>query len=225
MPPSTQSENIPQRGRGVKAGIDLARIVSVASSIAPDALTMQAVADRLGVDRKAVNHHVPDRETLLGLVAVEAFTRSFATVHIPDDCDWREASRIYGRGIASAVAALGPLARQARVGVSGDALLLAATEALLAKLIDGGLDPETGLRAVSMLSDIGDAHGKGGAAMAGGSAGQRDQWLREVLDALPNTNPRYLGEAARSRIDTYDDRQLEVSIEIFIRGVEGLIVP
>lgn len=56
-----------RRRQGVKAGLDLSKILSAASSIPVEDLTMQAVADRLGVDRKAVNHHVSDRETLIRL--------------------------------------------------------------------------------------------------------------------------------------------------------------
>ncbi len=211
-----------RRRRGIKAGLDLDQILSVASSIAPDDLTMQAVADRLGVDRKAVHHHVSDRETLLRLLAVDAFARNFATVAIPADCDWREASRIYGHGIASAVAALGPLVGHVRVSASVDALLLAATEALLAKFVEAGLELEASLRAVSMLSDICDAFGRGAALTARGGAGMRDLWLREVLDEHPEARPRYLTEVAQRQINTYDARQLDMSIEIFTRGLEGL---
>jgi TetR/AcrR family transcriptional regulator, tetracycline repressor protein len=212
-----------RRRQGVKAGLDLGQILEVATSIAPEELTMQAVADRLGVDRKAINHHVSDRESLLRLVAIEGFARSVATVRIPADRDWREASRIFGHAVASGVTALGPLAPHLQVGTSADEALLAATEALLAKYIEAGLDLETGLRAVSMLGDICEAHGRGVALIAIDGAGIRDQWLREALRELPGDQPRYLGQVAQSPIDTYDERQLDLSIEIFIGGLEGLI--
>ncbi|MEW2491301.1 hypothetical protein [Streptomyces sp. NPDC048411] len=217
--PSADAKRRPQ---GMKAGLDLPQILRAASSIPPDDLTMQAVADRLGVDRKAVNHHVPDRASLLRLVAVDAFARNFAPVSIPPECDWREASRIYGRGIATAVAALGPLAGHVRVSRSVDALLLAATEALLAKFVEGGFDLETGLRAVAMLSEMCDAYGQGVAGMERDGGGMRDLWLREVLREHPEERPRYLLEAAQSVVSTYDARQLELSIEVFIHGFEGI---
>ena len=44
----------------------------------PQTLTMQAVADELGVDRKALNYHVTDREGLLRLVAAGRFEATFA---------------------------------------------------------------------------------------------------------------------------------------------------
>ncbi|GIM93444.1 hypothetical protein [Paractinoplanes toevensis] len=40
----------------------------------PATLTMQAVAERLGVDRKALNYHVTDRDGLLELVAQETLS-------------------------------------------------------------------------------------------------------------------------------------------------------
>jgi TetR/AcrR family transcriptional regulator, tetracycline repressor protein len=218
------SQGAGRRRQGVKAGLDLARILEVASSIAPDDLTMQAVADKLGVDRKAINHHVSDRESLLRLVAIEGFARSVAEVRIPADTDWREASRIFGRAVASGVTALGALAPHLQVGTSADEVLLAATEALLAKYVEAGLDLETAVRAVSMLGDICEAHGQGVARMAiYGGAGIRDEWLREVLRERSGEQPRYLGQVAHSPIDTYDERQLDLSVEIFIAGLEGLI--
>ena len=223
MTTTAGAQDTGRRRQGVKAGLDLPRILEVASSIAPDDLTMQAVADRLGVDRKAINHHVSDRESLLRLVAIEGFTRSVATVKIPADCDWREASRIFGHAVASGVTALGSLAPHLQIGTSADEVLLAATEALLARYIEAGLDLETAVRAVSMLGDICEAHGRGVALMAVDGAGIRDRWLREAIRELPGEHPRYLGEVAESPIDTYDERQLDLSLEIFIRGLEALI--
>ena len=223
MAATADNQDAGRRRQGIKAGLDLAQILDAASSIAPDDLTMQAVADRLGVDRKAINHHVSDRETLLRLVAIERFTRVLAKVRIPADCDWREASRIFGHAVASSVTALGPLAPHLQVGTSADEVLLATTESLLTKYVEAGLDLETGLRAGSMLGDICEAHGRGVALMAIHGAGIRDRWLRGALRELPGEQPRYLSEVARSPIDTYDARQLDLSIEIYIRGLEGLI--
>lgn len=211
-----------RRRRGVRAGLDLEQILSVASSIPAAGLTMQAVADQLGVDRKAVNHHVSDRETLVRLVALDGFGRRVADIDIPDECDWQEASRIFGRGIAAAMTALGPLAGHVRFGSAADRVLLATTEKLLEKLMEGGLDPETAVRAVSMLGDICDAHGRGVAMASLQGIGQRHQWLRDVMAELPAEHPTHLEEVARSEIDTYDERQLEVSLAIFISGVESL---
>lgn len=208
----------PRRRQGVKAGLDLAKILSAAASIPAGELTMQAVADRLGVDRKAVNHYVSDRETLVRLVTIEAVGRSLAAVTFPAGCDWRVASRIFGRGISSAVTALGSLAGQVQVGASTDKLLMAATETLLAKFIEGGFDLETGVRAISMLTDFCEAHGR----RATGDTGEREEWLEAVLREHPEERPRYVLEALNSKITTYNTRQLDLSIEIFIDGLEKL---
>lgn len=208
-----------RRRQGVKAGLDLAKILSAASSIPADDLTMQAVADRLGVDRKAVNHHVSDRETLVRLVAIEAVGRSLAAVTFPGDCDWRVASRIFGRGISSAVSALGSLAGQVQIGASADKLLMAATETLLAKFAEGGFDLETGVRAISMLTDFCEAHGR----RAIGGIVEREEWLQAMLLEHPEERPRYVSEALSSKINTSNTRQLDISIEIFIHGLEKLI--
>ena len=71
------------RQRGRPRQITRERIVSAARTLAPEQLTMQAVADVLGVDPKALNYHVGDRETLRELVAVDAFTVELSRMEIP----------------------------------------------------------------------------------------------------------------------------------------------
>jgi TetR/AcrR family transcriptional regulator, tetracycline repressor protein len=67
---------------------------------------MQAVADALGVDRKAVSYHVGDRESLLALMASTVFTSEFARVPAPTDGDWRDALAWYAHTIRRALTSL-----------------------------------------------------------------------------------------------------------------------
>ena len=56
-------------------------------------LTMQSVADALGVSRKALHYYVGDRQGLLTLVVLDRFERELRRVELPTDGDWR-ANRI-----------------------------------------------------------------------------------------------------------------------------------
>src|ERR1700755_143263 len=83
------------RTRGRPARISRERIIAAARTIAPEALTMQKVADALGVDPKALKYHVGDRDALRALVAVDVFESELRRVKIPDGGDWRDVVRVY----------------------------------------------------------------------------------------------------------------------------------
>jgi AcrR family transcriptional regulator len=212
-----------RRSRGKRAGLDLARIVEAARSLDPGTLTMQAVADELGVDRKAVNHHVTDRDSLLELVALDSFTASFSA--LPITGEWREACRTYARGFTDSVIAIGVLAGHLRLGPSHGALatrFLAPTEAVLAKLIGAGLDDETAVRSLALLTNICLGYARDAIAFRNGERPRPSQ-LRHALHETDARAFENLARIAASPIDTYDDRQLDLSIEVFLRGTEALL--
>ncbi|XVV38360.1 hypothetical protein ACQPXT_34410 [Streptomyces sp. CA-100214] len=211
-----------RRGPGDKAGLDLAQILRVASDIAPADLTMQAVADRMGVDRKAVNHYVSDRKTLFRLVTAEAFKRSFLAAEISADGDWREGIRLYGHAIAKAVAALGPLAGEVRFSRPADAVIIRNVESMLDRLLDAGFSLEVGHRALIMLTQLSFSHGEGFARMAHEDPRAREAWLREVAHQISKEPTNHLSEMLGLVANPYDEQQLDLTIDIFIRGIEGM---
>lgn len=70
MPVNEVSTTTRRRGRPPR--INLNMVLSVSRSISPDQLTIQVVADRLGVQRNAINYLVGDKEGLLRLLAEDA---------------------------------------------------------------------------------------------------------------------------------------------------------
>ncbi|GEB95603.1 hypothetical protein [Microbacterium lacticum] len=60
---------------------------------------MQEVANALGVDRKALNHHVTDRESLLELLAIDAFRTRFAEADVDLGDTWQDACRTYAENM------------------------------------------------------------------------------------------------------------------------------
>src|SRR5271168_335957 len=88
--PGFDGDVVAPRTRGRPARISRERIIAAARTIAPEALTMQKVADVLGVDPKALNYHVRDRDGLRELVAVDVFESELRRVKIPGGGDRSE---------------------------------------------------------------------------------------------------------------------------------------
>jgi TetR/AcrR family tetracycline transcriptional repressor len=209
-----------RRARGTSAGLDIGRIVRAARTLEPDALTMQAVADMLGVDRKALHNHVNDREKLLKLVALDAFSERFSTVHIGEDSNWEDASRAYARGITESVIAAGPLAAHLSPADTRATGMLQATESLLSRLVDGGFNDVTAVRLLALLTNI--CMGFARDVISASSSGERPRalMLRESLDDGDEHSFPHLRRIVNVDVDTYAVAQLELSVEIFIVGAE-----
>lgn len=208
-----------RRARGVRAGLDSEQIVAAARTLDPGSVTMQAVAEVLGVDRKAVNHHVSDRETLLGLVAMDAFAESFS-VQLTAPSSWQEACRTYAIGFTGAVIAIGPLAGHLDLKNPFVTTMLEASEAIVRKLIEAGADDETALRSLVLLTNICLSHARDVAAIATSEALPRPELLRQAMSEHTPEIPT-LARIAGYKVDTYDTTQLELSIDVFIRGVDA----
>lgn len=212
-----------RRSRGIRAGLDRQQIVDAARTLDPGAVTMQAVADALGVDRKAVNHHVSDRETLLGLVAVDAFSDSFSAVQITGNSDWKDTCRTYAIGLTDAVVTIGPLADHLHLGNPLITTMLEATDVVLATLIDAGADDETALRSLVLLTNICLGHARDVTSLARAGVRPRRDLVNEAMTGSDGPPIETLARLAAAQIDTYDHRQLELSIEVFVRGTEALL--
>jgi TetR/AcrR family transcriptional regulator, tetracycline repressor protein len=213
----------PRRGRGKRAGLNLAQIVGAARALAPAAVTMQAVADELGVDRKALNYYVADRESLLNLVAMDVFSVSFASLYIAPESTWQEACRTYGLVLADSIIETGVLTEHFRLSASLAREFLPLAEAVLGKLISAGLSTETSARALAMLCTI--CSGYASDAIAAASTNEHSLALR-LQQACRNEHGqplKHLESITASAVRTYNPEQLELSIDIFIRGTEALL--
>ncbi len=114
---------------------------------------MQAVADVLGVDRKAVAYHVGDRESLLTLMASTVFASEFARVPAPKGGDWRDVLNWYAHTIFRAVKQLGIPDTFPLEGAIGAAALEQA-EFVLRSLVDAGFHIEHAGRAGNIVVEL-----------------------------------------------------------------------
>jgi TetR/AcrR family tetracycline transcriptional repressor len=215
-------ESLKRRARGKHAGLDLARIVEAARSLDPDTLTMKAVADQLGVDRKAIHHYVNDREALLGLLAVDTFSARFSAVQISAHSQWQEACRSYALGVTDSAIAVGVLTEHLLLDKLLATRFLDTTEAVLKKLIEAGFDDEAAVRSLAMLTNICVGYARDAGLAARNVERPRRSLLREALNERSPQVFENLARIAVSPVDTYDRRQLELSIEVFLRGAAAL---
>ena len=96
LPDDEVSPGSPKRGR--PARINRQMLVDAARSLDREGLTLQAVADRLGVDRKALSYHVAGRQELIDLVATQTISQELGGLELPLEWDaaiysWAEATR------------------------------------------------------------------------------------------------------------------------------------
>jgi AcrR family transcriptional regulator len=123
-------------------------IVDAARAVDRDGLTLQAVADRLGVDRKAISYYVSGRQELVDLVAAQTIGEELGGLELPED--WQEAIRAW------AAATRAVMLREGSMALTIDHLpgggILGSLDTLLQRLIAAGFDEGTAGRALYCLT-------------------------------------------------------------------------
>ncbi|MHC5902909.1 TetR/AcrR family transcriptional regulator C-terminal domain-containing protein [Streptomyces sp. S6] len=213
-----------RRTRGRRAGIDLPRIIEAARSLDSDAVTMQAVADKLGVDRKAVNHHVSDRASLLRLLALDSLSRSSSAIEIPAEASWQEACRSYATAFTESLIAADALAEHLMPDDSLYAPFIEPAEALAGKLTEAGFDDEAAVRSLALLTNLCWAHARDVIHVSRSGERLRPRLTRELVAGRDPEAFEHLSRIVERGVDTYDGRQLELSVEVFVRGIEATLL-
>lgn len=208
-----------RRSRGQRAGLGVEQIVEAASKLAPDRLTMQALAQSLGVDPKAINHHVRDRSTLLAMVARKSFRDEFAQVVIDGTTGWRDACRTYAAAVTRAAAATSPYVAHLDLSREPVTRYLEAAEAVMDSLLRAGFDRATSVRALVLLTNICIGYARDTHPGIGDVSRRRGEILELGLrDQDPARFP-HLTQVSGAGPDTYDHRQLDFSVEVFLDGL------
>lgn len=201
--------------------MDLDAIVGAARGVPRGDLTMQSVANRLGVDRKAVNHHVRDRDSLLALVAAADFAQAFAAGLDVGTTDWRGVCRAYVRALADSVSAAGGLIEHLRLDEAVTARYLTSTEAVLEALIGAGLGRDDAVRCMAVLTNTAMAHARDQILADRDGQGQRPHYLRRGLAGAADRHP-LLAEVAAHPVDTYGPAQLDLALDLVLTGIADL---
>ena len=218
MPRIRKPTTATHRKPGKRAGLDLQQIVNAARLIDVEALSMQSLADSLSVDRKALNYHVKDKPTLLGLMAMDAFSARFSGTDVAEADSWEEACRIYGMGFFEGVLDVGGLADYLWFGGSVAAWALEPSEALFQRLKDAGFADETAVRLVAMLISLSLSHARDAAQAAAEGDRPRTRALKAALQDAEPAIYTNLSRVAELGVDTYGSTQMEVMLDMLIAG-------
>lgn len=218
------------RKRGGPARISRHLIVAAARDMDPQTLTMQAVADRLGVDRKALNYHVTDRDGLLRLLAANAFERTsaeafkeyFEASGIAPDDDWRVAIRTWATTVRDSMVASGIVSAFFPLGADTLSVLKPA-EIVLQQMLRAGFDIRTAGRGLTFVTSF--AMGVGRDILLENQLGEHPQASEvRALLALGGDTSDYAAflELTTTGINGPDDvaHQFEFEVEVFIAGME-----
>lgn len=102
--------------------------------------------------------------------------------------------------------------------------VLEPTEAVLQKMVEGGFDDEGAMRTLSLLTNICLAYARDVVLEFRSGVTPRTEILRGALaqrdaDLFPT-----LARIAKLPVTTYDSKQLDLSIELFIAGAEAQLL-
>lgn len=213
-----QPSEAERRTRGSRAGLSLAGIVEAARGLDPRKITVKAVADRLGVDRAAIHHHVSDLDGLRELVAGDAFTLQLTPVSIPPGAGWREACRLLALSMYDAVLTTKGLGAYVRLnGI--DIRQLESVEETLRIMMKAGFDDETAARSLATLATLASASARERILARRSTGHPQVSEVRRVLDDEGNSELHNLSRLTQTDVVSFDFRQLETSIDLLLDGM------
>lgn len=184
---------------------------------------MQRVADALGVDPKALNYHVGDREGLRQLVALDVFEAELRSIVIPAGGDWRAAVRSYVYALREAITKLGVLAESIHLPGQQGSGTLDVVERVLQALVDAGLDAEAAGRALTFLTDLGYTAGREALRAAEDPVHPDVPGITTALkSAADNDFPVLRQVVAARRGAASDPGQLDYNLALAIAGLEQM---
>lgn len=204
-----------RRGPGQRAHLSRRIVLDAAAQLDPQTLTLQSVADVLGVDRKAVAYYVRDRDELLALLGSEALAARLDHLVVPGG-DWRAAVRVFAGGMRDA------MLREPQLGLYVTHLsspaLLRPSEALAQVLLDAGFDDQTTGRALSLVTAVANESAR--AQLVADQFGQSPTTV-EILRVLDEAGDDELTQLGRilPALDLSSAVRLEFDLEIVLAGL------
>jgi AcrR family transcriptional regulator len=212
----------PKRPRGRPARLTRDQILDVARAFDPRTLTMQALADELGVDRKSLNYHVKSRDDLMELLAADAFATALTRLELAADADWRDILREYVTAMRDCLMAVGPLAEHLSLTDPTGLRVLEANETCVRALLQAGFSDLDVARTVSFIAQFIGASADAELArrIAGGRAFSTTMEHELAGDADRFTGLRRIAVA---HADADDD--LDFDLDVLIAGLERRLAP
>ncbi|MBO0681090.1 TetR/AcrR family transcriptional regulator C-terminal domain-containing protein [Mycolicibacterium sp. S2-37] len=210
----------PRRPRGRPPRISRDQIVAAARRTEGRELTMQSVADALGVSRKALHYYVGNRQGLLTLVVLDRFESELRRVELPTDGDWRTVLRAYARAFRDGMLQVGIAVDLTPFSGVGAAAVLDLAERVLDALLTAGFAVDDARRGVTAVADIAQS-----AAQNAMHISVRDfhrTQTRAALDRLTDADYPALRRVLASE-PSAEDEQFEFELELAVAGLERLL--
>ncbi len=187
----------------------------------PGELTMQAVADALGVDRTTLHYYVGDRDGLLELVVADLFETELRSIRLPEGASWQEILRAYGSAIRQGVLKLGVTATSFRLSGTGGAASLALAEQVLRALTTAGFGTDDAGRALTLVSGLAMSAAHDVLGSAGSRLRHQTPEVVRALKDLPSSDFPLLSEVVAERgAATTATEDFDFNLDIVIAGLE-----
>jgi TetR/AcrR family transcriptional regulator, tetracycline repressor protein len=219
----------PAARRGRPRRVDRDRIVQAAKALDPTTLTMQALADEIGVDRKTLHYHVQDRASLIRMVAADAFRDAVAAHHFVPERDWRKAIHAFATITRDAVIAAGAWGSYVGFQTEEDLEAARPAEAAIDALVGSGLPEAEAGRVVAMVAVLAFASGRDLALSESGTHPQEAN-LEQVLDKAQALDPASSGQftlvhrlVGAHSASLGSDEQFAFEVGLVTSGVEHLL--
>ncbi|MFC9659506.1 TetR/AcrR family transcriptional regulator C-terminal domain-containing protein [Nocardia sp. NPDC127606] len=211
------------RGRGRPHKISREQIIGAARGFAPEALTMQAVADVLGVDPTSLNYYVDGREGLRELVAMDVFESELRRITLPAEGDWRDIATLFATALRDAVVMVGALVPYLQPPHAGGWDMLAPVERVLQELVDAGFSIEEARGALMFITDTAASAGRAVLiSRRGGDPSVAE--LAATLNRVPDTDFPMLREVVVAASQGADEDRLRFELTVIIAGLQQMLI-
>jgi len=212
----------PRRGRPRR--VDRERIIEAAKVLDPATLTMQALAEEIGVDRKTLHYHVDNRDSLLRMVAADAFREAVAAHDFIPEKDWRKATRAFAHITRDAVMAAGAWASYVGYETEADLDAIRPAEAAAEALVAAGLSEAEAGRVIAMLAGLAFTSATDRSIPKTAGRHPQEPVLEHLLEQAPQGEFTLLRKLVGGRsTELGTEEQFAFNLEIVSLGVERLL--
>jgi AcrR family transcriptional regulator len=205
--------------------VDAARRISAnggsAGGVPANGLTMQAVADALGVSRKALHYYVGDRQGLLTLVVLDRFESALASVELPPHEDWQAVLRAYAYAFRDGLIQVGVAIDHTPLRGVGAAAALALAERVLEALLMAGFGTDDARRGLTALANIAQSAAQNSVQRSAGQHDYQAETLEALQDSVVDEYPSL--HSVLESAPTPDDGQFDFELDIAIAGLERVL--
>ena len=211
-------EREPMTRRGRPPSFSREELLAAARRLGPEAITLQNVADALGVARTSLYWHIKDQNELGELVLAEVVHEATAGAWTPDaGASWSEWLDTYARTLRTTLIAGAGWLRYGTGRLMYTERAFHHADQLLAALLAEGFSLDEATCAYTFISQLVFANVRSTTESAARAAG-RKAFLVE-LNSLPSDDVPHLRAALEAMMHTSLDRQFEYNLACALAGI------